>query len=197
MTRTPAELLLELETALTERGWTTQNVVDIQVNLLTGGPGPRFAEYTSPDGALEIHTRAYPGGNTDIELLGYGWKADLTAGRSLRRALAAIDAAHADAAAIEADTPDERTLPELLDAAGWTWSLDAQCRHGAERTWYSPDGTARIRNSLEFLPETGWLLALAPDFPESGTWTGDGDTPPAVIIALASTPADAPERAAS
>lgn len=197
MTRTPAELLPELESALTARGWTTQKLLDIKVNLLTGGPGPRFAEYASPDAALQVHTRAYPGANTDIELLGYGWKADLAAGRSLRRALAAIDTAHADAAAIEADAPDERSLPEQLDAAGWTSSLDAQCRHGEERTWYSLDGTARIRNSLEFLPETSWLLALAPDFAENSTWTGDADTPPAVIIALASDPADVPERAAS
>jgi hypothetical protein len=122
---------------------------------------------------------------------------DLTAGGGLFAALAAIDAAHADAAAIEADAPDERTLPELLDAAGWTWSRDTQCQHGTERTWYSPDGTARIRNSLEFLPATGWLLALAPDFTEGRGWTGDDDTPPAVIIALASDFADAPERAAS
>lgn len=197
MTHIPAEFLPELETALTERSWTTEKLLDIQHNLLTGGPGPRFADYSSPDGDLEVHTRAYPGGDTDIELLGYGWKADLAAGRSLRRALAAIDAAHADAAAIEADNPDERSLPELLNAAGWTWSRGTQCQHGTERTWYSPDGTARICNSLEFLPETGWLLALAPDFTENSTWTGDDDTPPAVIIALASNLADAPEQAAS
>ncbi|NUP46260.1 MAG: hypothetical protein HOW97_02940 [Catenulispora sp.] len=197
MTSHPAEFLAELEAALTGRGWTTEKLLDIQVNLLTGGPGPRFAEYTSPEEDLEVHTRAYPGGNTDIELLGYGWKADLAAGRSLQRALAAIDAAHADAAAIAADNPDERSLPELLDAAGWTWSRDTQCQHGTENTWYSPDGTARIRNSLEFLPETGWLLTLAPGFTENNTWTGDDDTPPAVIIALASSSADTTERAAS
>jgi hypothetical protein len=177
--------LTELTAALTERGWTAEPVVEINVNLLTGGAGPRFADYTSPTAEhLRVRTRLQPG-YTTVELDGADWKLDLIAARSIPAVLAVLDAAEADVAAAERGESDERTLQELLYTAGWTSSLDHECRFGNEITWYSPDGTRRLRNDLTYPSTTAWILTVAPDFTENRFPTGDQDTPPAVIAALA------------
>lgn len=179
--------LTELAAALTERGWNPETAVEIEVNLLTGGAGPRFADYTSPTAEhLRVRTRLQPG-YTTVELDGADWKLDLTAARSVAAALAAIDAAEADIADAERGESDERTVPELLYGAGWTSSLDHECRFGNETTWYSPDGTRRLRNDLTYPGSTAWILTVAPDFTEDKFPTGDQDTPPAVIAAFART----------
>jgi hypothetical protein len=179
--------LAELTAALTERGWSADPTVEIKVNLLTGGAGPRFADHTSPTAEqLRVRTRLQPG-HTTIELDGADWNLDLTAAWSVSAALAAIDAAEADLEAAERGESDERTLQELLYAAGWASSLDHECRFGNEITWYSPGGTRRLRNDLTYPPTTAWILTVAPDFTENKFPTGDQDTPPAVIAALALT----------
>ncbi|HTJ72620.1 MAG TPA: hypothetical protein VL551_34095 [Actinospica sp.] len=131
-----------------------------------------------------MRTRLQPG-YTVIELDGADWKLELTAARSVAAALAAIDAAEAGLEAAQRGECDERTLPELLYGAGWTSSLDHEARFGNETTWYSPDGTRRLRNDLTYPSTTAWILTVAPDFTESRFPTGDQDTPPAVIAALA------------
>ena len=78
-------------------------------------------------------------------------------------------------------------MQQLLYEAEWTTSLDSHTPYGDERTWYSPDGTRSLRTSLEHPPACGWILALAPDFTENPSWTGNDSTPAAVIAALALT----------
>lgn len=177
----PEEFLTGLAAALTERGWIAEPVPDSETDLGAAGTGPRFAEYTSCEADLRVRTRRRPG-DTSIELAGLDWKADLGAAGSLEAALAAIDAAETDQ---EQDGYDERTVPERLFAAGWTWSVDNRCRHGVERTWYSPDGTRRIRNDLSYPWHPSWFLTHSPAFADGKRPTGDQATPPAVIAALA------------
>lgn len=179
--------LADLAAALTARGWITDPVAGVKVNPLTGGTGPRFADYTSPDFEhLRVRTRLQPG-HTTIELDTADWTLDLTAARSITAALAAIDAAEASLQAAERGDYDERGLPELLHLAGWESTRDHEGRHGVESTWYSPDGTRRLHNDLTHPPTTAWILTVAPDFAENKHPTGDQDTPPTVVIALAQT----------
>ena len=195
MTTDSSDFLSALTFALTERGWTPENVVDIKVNLLTGSSGPRFADFASPDDDLRIATRSHLGKiSADLFCAGTVY---LTVAGGVSAALAAIDAAHAWLRSAEADELDESTVSELLEAAGWTWSLDAACRHGEERTFYSPDGRRRVRNSLEFFPATSWILAQAPEFADSILWTGEDESeaPAAVIVAVALAADDTLDRA--
>lgn len=174
-----AAFLTELTAALAERGWIAEPVLDIQINLLTGGAGPRFTDYTSPtDGYLRVTTRLERG-CASVALDAGDWKLDLAAARSIPAALAAICAAE------EEDEDDERPLVQLLHEAGWTSSLDYECRHGVERTWYSPDGARRLRNDLTYPFTPQWFLTVAPDFTEGKHSTGGEEVPPAVIAALA------------
>lgn len=179
--------LTELSAALTGRGWNTDPVVTRELlgPAPENRPSPRLAKYSHPEDDLRVAIRAWPG-PVIADLCGPGWRADLTAAGSIAAALAAIDAAHVFSQHPEAGEQN-RPVQQLLHEAGWATSLDARTAYGDELTWYSPDGTRRLRSGLEHPPARGWILALAPDFAEKSAWTGTDSTPAAVIAALALT----------
>ena len=184
----PEQFIAELACALAARGWLFDHVARSSSTPLSGRIRPGVTRWSDQGSDLHVDLRSRPG-RPIAELHGFRWQADLIAAATVIGALAAIDAADAAetarALAQVRGGESERTLPELLDAAGWQVTV-SRGERGAERTWWSPDGTRRIR--LEHLsPVEGWMLTRAPDFTDGATWTGDEDTPPAVLAALALT----------
>ena len=171
--------LADLTAALTSLGWNANPVIH------RDPARERLAKYSSPEDDLRVAIRSHPA-PVIADLVGTSWRADLTSAGSITAALAAIEAAHAWIQQPETDEHN-RSVQQLLHEAGWTSSLDAHTPLGDEPTWYSPDGSRRLRTSLEHPPARGWILALAPDFTENRTWTGNDSTPDAVIAALALT----------
>lgn len=171
------DLFNELDAALTARGgWNAHGGPTTITNILSGGAGPTLATYTRLDGRLQVRTSRHQGIVT-AELGGGDWLADLTTGRTLAAALAAIDAA---------DTAAEATLPEQLEQAGWRVEDTVRRGHLTARRWKSPNGTREMRLNLELAPRQLWYLSHAPDFDPAGA-TGSEETPANVLAALALT----------
>ena len=180
------QFIAELACALAARGWLFDHVPRSGPAPLSGTAAPSITRWSDYGSGLHVDLRSRPG-RPIAELHGAGWRADLTAAGTATGALAAIDAADAAdtdrALAQISGGGRERTLPELLDDAGWQVTV-SRGERGAERTWWSPDGTRRIREE-QLAPADGWMLTRAPDFTDGATWTGDRDTPPMVLAALA------------
>jgi hypothetical protein len=185
-TTDPEQFIAELARALAARGWLFDHVPRSGSAPLTGRAAPGVTRWSDQASDLHVDLHSRPG-RPIAELHGFGWQADLTAAATVTAALAAIDAADAadtDRAIAEVrGGGSERTLSDLLDAAGWQDTV-SQGERGTERTWW----TAPAASGLEYLsPVDAWMLTRAPDFTDGATFTGDQNTPPAVLAALALT----------